>query len=101
MNRKTYSSLQELTGYEAGAVLYANGDIWIGNWSSIEGLPRIFAFTTIGLGEDLIGTRCRVPSEAKRAMQLHEQEQGTNISRSGFRAWKVNEAIVVVQEDWN
>lgn len=99
---KTYTNLQELTHQESGAVQYGN-DIWIGNWSSIEGLPREFYTGTIGLGETITAKRCRVPAEVKQAMNDHEREQGTEVSRTGFKAWNVNdgEAIVVTQFYWN
>lgn len=42
--------LQEITGYESGAVIYKeNQEGFITNWSSIDGLPRFFADAQIEL----------------------------------------------------
>lgn len=96
----TSQTLQEITGHESGAVQYEDGSIWIGNWSSIEGIPRQFVTGMIGLGETLTAKKCAVPQSVRQAMNEHEREQGTEVSRSGFRAWRVNDTIVVVQSDW-
>ena len=102
MPKKTYRNLQDLTGQESGAVQYGGDDIWIGNWSSFDGLPRSFALGTIGLGEEMTAKQCRVPNDVKEAMQAHELEQGADsINVTGFYAWKVNDVVVVVQDDWN
>lgn len=45
-------NLQELTGQESGIVIYENGAV-LCNWSSIDGLPRIFVTGLIGLGEEI------------------------------------------------
>ncbi len=102
MNEQTYSDLQELTGHESGAVQYSDGNIWVGNWVGISGIPRLFATGMIGLGETLTAIPCDVPEEVKQAMNDHEREQGTEVSAEGFTAWEVNggEAIVVIQGDW-
>lgn len=103
MPKQPITSLQDLTGHESGAVLYPESDeIWIGNWSSIEGLPREFATGTIGLGEQLHAKRCAVPASVKSAMQNHEREQKTDVSKTGFAAWSINKgtAIAVIQYDW-
>jgi hypothetical protein len=48
----TMRTLEELTGQESGIVIYENGGI-LCNWSSINGLPRIFATGLIGLDEEI------------------------------------------------
>lgn len=104
MNEITYKGLQELTGYESGAVLYEeSGEIIICNWSNIEGLPRMFATGLIGMGETLTAELLdETPAEVITAMNKHEDEQGTEQSTSGFTAWRLNGiAIVTIQEDWN
>lgn len=97
----TYRSMQEITGHEAGAVCWPGGEIWIGNWVGIEGLPRGLAGAWIGMGEDLTAEACAVPSEAIAALNEHEIAQGSEPSKSGFHAWQVNEAVIVIQDDWN
>jgi hypothetical protein len=97
------TTLQDITGHESGAVYWPeSGEIIICNWSNIDGLPRIFATgALIGLGEDLSGARrVAAPAAVKRAMQAHEREQGTPVSKTGFRALAVAGAVVVTQEGW-
>ena len=45
-------NLQELTGQESGIVIYGNEGI-LCNWSSIDGLPRIFATGLVGMSEEI------------------------------------------------
>ena len=97
---KIYTNLQELTGHESGAVLYPGGEIWVGNWAGIAGLPRQFITGLIGLGEPLAAERCATPIPVMYAMQDHERAQDGEVSKSGFRAWKVNDSTVVIQKGW-
>lgn len=101
MDNKTFEDLQELTGQESGAVQYGDGSIWVGNWTQVNGIPRMFATGLIGLGETLTAIPCEVPEEVKQAMNDHEREQGTEASQDGFTAWRVNDEItVVIQNGW-
>ena len=100
---KTYEDLQELTGHESGAIRYSDGAIWIGNWTQVQGIPRLLEpIGMIGLGETLTARRFPVPAEVKKAMQDHEWNQGAEaVSEKGFSAWLVNgDTVVVVQENW-
>ncbi len=105
MAKKTYTSLQELTGYESGAVYFKeSGEILICNWSNVDGIPRLdpFGYAVVGLGKELQARKCAVPAEVKKAMQEHEREHGAPVSETGFQAWEVNDKyIVVVQQGWN
>lgn len=51
------NTLQNITGYESGVIVYhAEGQAPTAlclNWSSIDGIPRLFAWMPIGMGEDL------------------------------------------------
>ncbi|NOH04677.1 MAG: hypothetical protein HND47_23255 [Chloroflexi bacterium] len=99
MTEETYRDLQELTGHESGALLFANGDILICNWTQVQGIPRMFATGLIGLGETLTAEPCEVPDEVKRAMNEHEREQGADaVSTEGFTAWRVNDEVTVVTQ---
>lgn len=108
---ETYTTLQEITGQESGAVLYIDGEIWIGNWSSIAGIPRTFAGAIIGLGEDLTAVPCDVPTSVILAMLTHEgieaKLEDVDVYEHKFAAWKVNawrvkdDYIVVTNIDWN
>lgn len=99
-------SLQELTGKESGAVQYNNGDIWIGNWTQVAGIPREFATGTIGLGETLLAKRCATPKAVRRAMQDYELEQVPDMapSQAGWRSWCVTagneEVTVTINHNW-
>jgi hypothetical protein len=46
------NSLYQLTGQESGIVIYGSDGI-LCNWSSIDGLPKMFINTIIGLGEEI------------------------------------------------
>lgn len=94
-------NLQDLTGQESGAILYPDDTILICNWSSIHGIPLQFHTGLLGTCEDLqAAKRCKVPADIKLAMQEHERESGDPVSRSGFRAFKILDCIVVTQDDW-
>ncbi len=99
------TSLETITGHEAGAVMYSDGQILIGNWSGIEGLPRVMNFGSgelIGLGGKLEAKPTLVPKEMKLAMQKYETSRGLHESKDGFCAWNINngDAVVVVQKGW-
>lgn len=42
-------TLQELTGQESGLIVFQNKNLIIANWSSFEGIPRMFAGSLISL----------------------------------------------------
>ena len=50
---RTVEDLQELTGQESGIVIYDGREAILCNWSSIKGLPRVFATGLIGMGENI------------------------------------------------
>lgn len=99
-------TLQEITGYESGAVVYEDGSVWVGNWSSIDGIPRQFATGDIGLGEDVAAMEredVSVPETAIDAMIQHEADQGVDfVARTGYLAIRlpVAKVTVVTHEDW-
>ena len=93
-------ALYEITQHESGAVQYADGRIWIGNWVGVPGIPHLFAATTIGLGEELTAKICAVPQAVIQAMQQHEFARGDEPSKTGFLAWAVNDSIVVTHNEW-
>lgn len=99
------SNLQEITGKESGSVMYEDGSINILNWSSIDGLPRLFAGAPLGLGEELKASRTATPAAAKKAMMDHVRDQGDTPPTRGYKSWTVKTpdttAIVTIQEDWH
>lgn len=101
---QTYQTLQGLTGHESGAVQYENGDIWIGNWTQIAGIPRVLTDwgPEIGLGEILFAKPVEPPAEVIEAMEEFEREQGNPPSDSSYRAWEVIPGVIaVVNTEWN
>jgi hypothetical protein len=104
----TYETLQDITGHEAGAVVYHTGDVWVGNWTQIAGVPREFVTGSIGLGETLTAMPTDVPREAIHAMRQHVADQGdepVDEAKYPYSAWEVtagNETVtVVVCQGWN
>lgn len=107
------ATLQDYTGQESGAVLFDEGTIWIGNWSSINGIPREFAHAAIGLndltddsGELLPCEVIAPPGEVIQAMLDHEQEvdPGTDPTpEKDFHAISIpkHNVIVVWADTWN
>ncbi len=97
------NSLYALTHRESGAVYFPDtGQIIICYWADIEGVPRFFRGHLTGLGEEFNNPRrVAAPKEVKKAMRAYEKEQGAKASRTGFKAWRVNDCIVVTQNDWN
>ena len=53
MTNVLHSDLRELTGKESGIVIYDSRDGILCNWSSINGLPRLFFGGCTGMGEDI------------------------------------------------
>lgn len=51
--KEVYSNLYELTNKESGIIVYNDDTAIITNWLSYDGIPRLFAGSFIGLGEDL------------------------------------------------
>lgn len=48
-----YEDLQELTGQESGIVIFEDKEAILCNWSSIKGIPRMFAGSVIGMNEEI------------------------------------------------
>lgn len=92
--------LQELTGQESGAILFQSGEIWIGNWVGIQGIPREFATGTVGLGEDLSTAYPVEPDQGViDEMIKYDVEHGGDGSDYGYKAWSISlmpEIVMVV-----
>jgi hypothetical protein len=69
-------SLQELTGYESGVIVYKGGVAFATNWSWIDGLPVQFLGGVIGTEEELEFSKINeAPKEIMEiAFALAEQE---------------------------
>lgn len=65
--------LQDLTGQESGIVIYNDGDTIITNWSSLHGLPRLFAGVIIGMGGD--GLRITAETHIPDISQIIDNDQ--------------------------
>jgi len=112
-DEERFSDLKEATGQESGIVLYANGDAIIANWSSCNGLPRVFAGGLIGMGEEITvtdqGEESGVSQYSPDDWNIVYDENGdypaavNAIKR--FRWYQVasdgEEATVIAPLDWN
>ena len=99
-------TLQELTGYEAGIVIY-NGDGFrpeavVCNWSAVQGYPRIdpLGLTVLGFGEEIPEVE---PMEINDIIELLNQTDivfcnGETVPDHGL-LWKVTEDITVICPD--
>ena len=106
-------TLQDYTSRESGAIVYEDGNIVIGNWAGINGIPREFAGAWVGLndlqdenGDLLTFESIEVPDDAKRALLEHEQlvEPGCEPSPdNAFSAIEIPSlnVIVVWSSEWN
>jgi hypothetical protein len=95
-----------MTGNESGAVKYTDGNIWIGNWSSFDGLPHVLEpIGTIGLGEEIIVEDDTVdaPLDVILAMDEHTIENGdTPDPTDTHSAWLLEGGeVVVICDSWN
>ena len=101
-------NLQELTGYESGVVVFKESNKGIAiNWSSIEGIPRIFVTGVIGLGDgddlqtveendvdqDLIDTALELAKEDHVNNNVKEDPEIDGM-------WENNECIIVTFDGW-
>lgn len=108
MQMTTGETLQDITGYESGLIMWDDGEQWVLNWVPYRGLPRELGPIAVGLGEALTARPCRVPAGAVAAMREHEASaEGGGVAasersrRSDLKAWRVNDtATVVVSANW-
>ena len=104
-------NLQELTGYESGAVIFKeSNEGFITNWSSVEGIPRLFVTGIIGLddGEDL--EKVDNSEYIQFALELAQEECDMILSEGGTLCvddnhidgiWENETVVVVTFQDWN
>lgn len=96
-------NLQELTGQESGIVIYNGQEGILCKWSSINGLPRIFANVVIGLGEE-------IPEVPGEHMDISGLLEGVSIENQAYyvdeelpkagTVYKIGEIIVIAPDDW-
>lgn len=96
-------NLQELTGQESGIVIYDEREGIICNWSSINGLPRIFGNVVIGLGDE-------IPEVPGEHMDISGLLEGVSIENQADyddeelpktgTVYKFGEIIVIAPDDW-
>ena len=104
---KTFDSLMELTGKESGIAKYENESM-VFNWSSIDGLPRLFVTGTLGLGGTIKATPVEVEDYMLEGIIAHEKEESPECDHSeisNLSAYEVceegTEAIVIISDLWN
>lgn len=89
MEQQTAKDLLALTGKESGIILYDQNEVIACNWASIDGMPRIFADSIIGLGEELTGK------------YLGQETFNYNNNDWLCEKWEVNGVIVYCPLDWH
>lgn len=99
------SSLLELTGQESGFVLYGREGI-LCNWSSIDGLPRIFATGLVGLGEQIPKVRGEHRNDLRDLLEdvtinVYADFEGDEWPESGTVYNLGNDILVIAPDDWN
>lgn len=99
-------NLQELTGQESGIVIYGGKDGILCNWSSIQGLPRIFN------GNGLVGLDEEIPEvEGEHYDDLSGLLENVNIEicahytddelpKSGIVYCLGDDVIVIAPDGW-
>ena len=100
-----FNDLQELTGQESGIVIYNNNEGILCNWSSINGLPRMFATGLIGMGEEIPevkGERVEDLSDLFDGVEInifadYDEEE---LPQSGTVYYLPNDVIVIAPDDW-
>ncbi len=103
----THRTLQDLTGYESGLVLYHESHEAICcNWSSINGLPRIFATGVIGLGEDIPATESEQITDVREMLEgfrlVHDDSNGDVFGETAGTAYTITDDVTVITfEGWN
>jgi len=102
-------TLQDLTGQESGVVIYDNEAI-ICNWSSINGMPRLFADGLVGLAEEIESVDPKNLSADELVDLLdpvsiiydaNDDESGLRNGDYAGKVYILPDAIVIAPEGWN
>ena len=99
-------NLQELTGYESGTVIFKNTkEGFITNWSSFNGIPRLFVTGFIGLndGNDLKAVAKIDAWAYDLALELAQLEDCDRVLNELKidKMYENDEVIIVTFEGWN
>lgn len=106
-------NLQELTGYESGAVIFKDSkEGFITNWSSFNGIPRLFVTGFIGLndGNDLKEVAEIDAWAYDLALELAQEDCDRVLEEGGIlcnnelkvdKMYENDEVIIVTFEGWN
>ena len=104
-------NLQELTGYESGAVIFKeSNEGFITNWSSIEGIPRQFSWTSIGLGDGEDLEMVNNSEYEEFALELAEIESQKCLAEGQTLCvdeniiagiWENEEVVIITFQGWN
>lgn len=106
-------NLQELTRYESGAVIFKESEEgFITNWSSFNGIPRLFVTDTIGLndGDDLKEVEEIYSWAFDLALELAQEDCDSVLEEGGTlcneelkidKMYENDEVIIITFEGWN
>lgn len=103
--RRKMEYLQELTGQESGIVIYGREGI-LCNWSSIKGLPRIFATGLVGLGEEIPEVEGEHVDDLSGILEgveinIYANYDDDELPKSGTVYEISDDVIVVAPDGWN
>lgn len=103
----THRTLQDLTGCESGLVLYHQGHEAICcNWTSIEGLPRMFGSRVIGLGEEIPDVEGAPVDDVRECLEgytlVHDDSNGEVLEQTAGTAYAITDDVTVITfEGWS
>lgn len=108
VNKEDMTSLYGITRQESGIVLYPDGDMIITNWVDIQGMPRLFGASIVGMGEAL-----NVEGEPEQiediATWLQDKDHSvlydrnndySDLSEEPGKLYRVNDAYVIAPDNW-
>ena len=94
--------LQELTGYESGVVIFKETEEGIvTNWSSIDGIPRIFVTGIVGLGDGEDLQKVDNSEHEDFAINLANASDCDDQENIIDGIWENETVVVFVFKDWN
>lgn len=104
--RPELQTLQKLTGHESGLVLYHESQEAICcNWSSVNGLRRIFATGVVGLGEELPHVEGKPITDVRELLEgftlVHDDSDGIIYTEHSGTVYEITDDVTVVTfEGW-
>jgi len=96
-------NLQELTGQESGFIIFDDGEVILCNWSSYDGIPRMF-------GDGLVSLNEKIPEVEGIHENLSKYFEYVKITvmvdcdneelPEMGTVYKINDIIVIAPDNW-